>query len=121
MHSVHIGVLLVRSVVVFAASCWFSKEAQPGQLFWGLWCVGRWLVVLCPGLRLQEGVKAKSGPRRWTPSKQPGRQAVWLLAGGQTIKSRPGVHAKPLAQAKPWEWCGGYRQGVAFLLSWAGP
>ena len=36
--------------------CWLAKKAQPRQRKFGWRC---WAVVLCPGLRLQEGVKGK--------------------------------------------------------------
>ena len=57
------------------------------------------------------GKRQKLASRRWTPGQQVG---WWAVGRWQTIKSRPGVHAKPLTQGKPWEWCGGYCQGLAF-------
>jgi len=88
---------------------WLAKKAQPRQR--GLLSVAG-LLGYALGCAYKRGQKAKKSLAAMDPWLSFGLTGCWAL---QTFWSRPGVHAKPLTQGKPWEWCGGYRQGLAFL------
>ena len=77
MQSVDVCAWLTCSVV-FAALGWFSKKAQPGQLFCGL-VRGALVGCVVPRAALTRGGKSKKRPAAMDPWQTTGQTGCWVV------------------------------------------
>jgi len=75
-----------------ALRCWLAKKAQPRQRGLLMCCRA---VGLCPGLRLQEGVKGETGLAAMDPWPTGGLAGCWALADYQVSPRGPCKTADP--------------------------